>query len=255
MSSVVRSVYSACLAMIAGLAVSAGEAKPPIDTFSFIHMSDIHVDPWLVMPSMEETTSARSYRSLRTLVKRDNVFLEPYNITAPKPSFIIATGDICEFGAPGFTWDVVERYFEGLPKYYLAPGNHDNTWVFSSQYFKKKFGGFSYSFDHGGIHFICLNSASLQDPNPSFSQEVVEFVKRDLKKVDPQTPIIPYCHHPWHGAEFASRYDADRLLDLFRPYNLVMILDGTWPCVRDTGNWRRGRGDGWFHIQQTERVD
>lgn len=204
----------------------AQKASAAVKDFSFIHMSDIHVDPWLEMPTDEQLMGGRSYKSVRTIEKLNDVFMEPFGFTAPKPSFIIATGDICEFSAPGPTWEVVQRYFKGLQKYYLAPGNHDNTWAASTDHWRAAWGGINYSFEHNGIHFMALNSASMLDPNPSFSQEVIEFVKNELKKVGPNKPVIPYFHHPLNGSEFASRYDVDRLLDAFRPYNILLIMDG-----------------------------
>lgn len=193
--------------------------------FSFLHLSDIHVDTWTTMP--EDLSEARSYASVKTLKELGENRLAPYDVTAPKPQFIIATGDNTEFGFAGETGDVLERYFEGVdaPQYY-ATGNHDNTWVPPTKWFAKRHGGQNYSWDHDGAHFIALNSASLQDPNPSFGEEVIRFLKEDLRKQDNQTPIFIFFHHPLDSREFASRYDVDRVLDAVRAYNVVLFLVG-----------------------------
>lgn len=206
--------------------------------FSFVHASDIHVDPWLEMPGDSELESARSFRAVQTINELGNVYMEPFETTAPKPSFVIVTGDIAEFSFPGVTWDIVDRYFRNADfPIRLAAGNHDNTWVSTPHEFRKRYGGINYSFDHAGCHFIALNSASLQDPNPSFSQEVLTFLEGDLRKLDKSTPVFIYFHHPLDGKEFASRYDADRILDSLRPYNLVLILDGHGHNARRHDFW------------------
>ena len=119
------------------------------------------------------------------------------------------------------------KYFEGvdIPRYYIA-GNHDNTWVSAAWIFRDLYGGLSYSFDYGGCHFIGLNSATIQEPIQSFDEVAVNFLKKDLKKVDSETPVFMYFHHPLYGDGFASGYDCDRVLDLVRNHNVVLIMDG-----------------------------
>lgn len=199
------------------------KAKPP--DFSFIQISDIHVSPYFEMPEISD--ALRSYRCIRTIKDLGNIVLKPYNVTAPKPSFIIGTGDITEFGFAGVTWDVMNKYFENADMpVYLVSGNHDHTWVSDTEKFRRLFGGINYSFDYQGVHFICLSSATLQDPIPSFGEELLEFLGNDLKKINTQTPVLVSLHHPLHSKEFCSTYDVDRVIDLLRGYNIVLILDG-----------------------------
>ena len=86
--------------------------------------------------------------------------------------------------------------------------------------------GMNTSFDYAVIHFIGLNSATLQDPNPSFGEEVIEFLRKDLSRVTANTPLVVFFHHPLHGTEFCSQYDPDRVRDMLRPYNVMLMLDG-----------------------------
>ena len=197
----------------------------PIRNFSFLHISDIHVSPSFSMPANME--SQRSYATISKIKNLGEVLLTPYNVLAPKPSFIIVTGDIAEFSFPGVTWQVLAKYFEGvaIPIYY-SPGNHDNTWVSDTEMFRNLYGGLHYSFNYGGCHFISLDSATIQDPVPSFGEEAVAFLKNDLKKIDLSTPVFLFCHHPLDGGEFCSRYDVDRVIDALRGYNVVLIMDG-----------------------------
>jgi len=221
-------VFSVILVLIPFVALAAAPedaASTPAREFSFVHLSDIHVSPAFDMPT--DFQKLRSFACVSTLKDLGSVALEPYGIAAPKPSFAIATGDIAEFSFPGVTWEVVDRYFEGFPgRVYMVPGNHDNTWVATPGEFRKRFGGLNYSFDTHGCHFIGLCDSTLQDPVPSFGEEVVQFLERDLEKVGPTTPVFVFFHHPLNGGEFASRFDVDRILDVMRPYNIVLTLDG-----------------------------
>ena len=210
---------------IAGEQTSPSDSRQPIQNFSFLHVSDIHVSPFFSMPADME--SQRSYSTISKIKNLGEVLLTPYNVLAPKPSFIIVAGDMTEFSFPGVTWQVLAKYFEGItaPIYYTM-GNHDNTWVADTEMFRKLYGGLHYSFNHGGCHFIGLSSATIQDPVPSFGEEAVLFLKNDLKKITPSIPVFVFVHHPLDGKEFCSRYDVDRIIDCLRGYNVVLIMDG-----------------------------
>ena len=69
-------------------------------------------------------------------------------------------------------------------------------------------------------------TATLQDPRPSVGEEEIIWLKEDLAKVRPETPVFVFFHHPLGGTEFASRYDYDRLLDVLRRYNTVLLMAG-----------------------------
>lgn len=205
---------------------SPQETTAPLRDFSFVHMSDTHVEAYPTT-APEQLQGERSYNGVRSLANLREIPMPAYSLTAPRPTLAIATGDITEFGFPGVTEEVVDLYFSdlGMPVY-LAPGNHDNTQVAMPSYWRRHYGGQNYSFDSQGCHFIGLNSASLQDPNPSFGEEVLTFLEKDLEKVRPSTPVVVYFHHPLKSGEFASPYDTDRLLDALRRHNVILLLVG-----------------------------
>lgn len=192
--------------------------------FSFLHLSDIHVETFTSVP--QDLTSERSFRAVRTVPEVAEIQL-PNGKTAPEPSFLIVTGDITEFGFAGATGEVVDKYFEPInyPKYF-ATGNHDNTFAPPTNWFREKYGSQNYSFDHGGCRFVALNSASLQDPNPSFGHETIRFLKETLRTLDNNTPVFCFFHHPLYGGEFCSSYDSDRVVDALRAHNAVLFLVG-----------------------------
>lgn len=202
-------------------------SKPVIRNFSFIHISDSHVEPYLKTPTDDQLAGARSFKVVQGIRSLGKVALAPYGITAPKPGFIIHTGDLGEFGLTSATWDAVAKYFHNLGMAVAyCPGNHDNTWVSTPNRWRAMFGGLNYSFDAADCHFIMISTPTLQDPLPSIGEEAVEFVRKDLAKVGPQKPVFVAFHHPLMSSEFASNYDCDRLLDELRPYNVVLLLFG-----------------------------
>jgi outer membrane protein assembly factor BamB len=202
-------------------------AATPDRHFSFIHASDIHVETYTSNPQDLALATARSFPCVSTFKDLGAIAMRPFGVTAQKPSFFMVTGDTTEFGFSGATGDVLLRYFQGVTQpVYFAPGNHDNTWAPPTLFYKKRYGSENYSFDFGGCHFICLNSASLQDPSPSFGEETIRFLRNDLRTRDNTTPIFCYCHHPLYGNEFASHYDSDRVIDTLRAWNMVLFFVG-----------------------------
>lgn len=209
----------------------APAGRPPIRDFTFLHLTDTHIDPTAKLP--DSLTGLRSIPVWRMSAGLGPVRVGDGDFKTLPPSFLIHTGDITEFGYPGATGEVRERYLSliDLPKH-LVPGNHDNTWNTDEARFPAKRPGMNISFDYGGVHFVGLNTASLQEPLPSLGEETVRFLREDLARVHPDTPVIAFCHHPLDGSEFASRYDADRILDLLKERNTVAVLTGHYHSSR-----------------------
>ena len=203
-----------------------GKAQTPLENFSFIQVSDIHVSPHLARTG--EPGPVRGAESIawicRTAVGSQTV--PDWGITTPSPAFGLATGDLTEYGVIDDTWSVFTRAFESLPfPLHVLPGNHDNTWVAMYDVMRERHGGENYSFDHGGCHFACICSASPQEPVPSIDAKTRTWLRNDLKRVAPNTPIFVALHHPPHSEEFAPA-EYDTLIDLLRDYNVVLLLYG-----------------------------
>jgi len=216
-----RERHGAWLA-VAGLLLAIGGAARSADSFSFIHMSDEHVPYDGTMKVMREASSLEA------------VELVPYGITAPRPSFIISTGDCTEFGVGKGWWEQYLAVFTdiGLPAHHV-PGNHDNTWDCARPRLTALYGAPYHAFTYGGVHFIGLDSASPQDPRPNFGREELLWLDKDLERVKVGTPIILFFHHP-PGDEFASAYDWYRLHDVLHSHNanVVAVLVGHGHGVR-----------------------
>ncbi len=208
--------------MLAYLALAAliAAPSPAVDNFSFIHTSDQHV-PY-----------SNTLDVMREVVNLDEVPITPYDITAPKPSFAISTGDCTEFGGGNGWWEQYIGVFQEANRpHYHVPGNHDNTWDSLRPRIAALYGAPYYSFDHGGVHFVGLDTASPQDPRPCIGREELLWLAEDLKGVDPAAPIILFYHHGL-TKEYASKYDRYRLYDLLRGHNVLVHLVGHGHGIR-----------------------
>ncbi len=208
----------------AGLAVAD---EPAIGNFSVLQISDIHVDPHLARTG--ESGPLRSGETIRWVCEQAAQPQEvtPYHLTAPPPAFVLATGDLTEYGVIGDTWAIFERAFHDLPcPLYVLPGNHDNTWVALYQIMRKRYGGENYSFDKSGCHFVCLCSASPQEPLPTIDAKTRTWLKADLDRTPAGAPIFVALHHPPYSEEFANPAEMETFIDLLRDYNVVLLLYG-----------------------------
>ena len=205
----------AAIGLLSPAARAADEKAPAIPDFTFIQASDIH------------TPMAQSKATLSRVAGLGEIDLAPYGVKVPKPGFAIATGDTTEFGGGSGWWQEYVSYWKGcgIPVYH-ALGNHDNTWRANIKSLRDLGSAPYYSFDQHNCHFVCLMTATAQDPRPSLGEEQILWLKKDLEKVGPATPVFVFFHHPLPGSEFASRYDYDRLLDVLHRYNTVLMMAG-----------------------------
>lgn len=212
-----------CLLAFA-LPVLAAGAVPD---FAFVQISDTHVDAHLARtPPPGPMRGAECLAWVCEQASQPQV-VSKWVLTTPAPAFVIATGDLTEFGVIDDTWAIFEQAFKSLPcPLYVLPGNHDNTWVAMYDTLRKRHGGENYSFDHAGCHFVCLCSASPQEPVPTLDGKTRAWLKRDLDAVPPNTPVFVALHHPPDGDEFANPAEYDTFVDLLRNYNVVLLLYG-----------------------------
>ncbi len=110
---------------------------------------------------------------------------------------------------------MVERLFSstGL-EWYAVAGNHDNTWVAMGEIMRKRHGGWNYSFNRSGCHFVVLNSASIQEPVPSIDRGTLVWLKKDLALAGSARPVFLFMHHPPGSNEFAQPAQVRFLLDV-----------------------------------------
>lgn len=193
-----------------------------IPDFTFIHASDVH------------TPQTKSQQTINEIAVLGPIDLTPYKIKSDTPSFVLVTGDLTEFGYGAGAWKTYLSYWQNVKMpIYMVSGNHDGTWDCLRNVMRDTYGSDCYSFDKFDCHFIGLDTATPQDPRPSITLEQIEWLKTDLKKTGRKTPIFIFFHHPLDCSEFASMYERDRILDILRPYNVVIFLAG------HTHNWQK----------------
>ncbi len=209
-------VLAAALVLCAAIACAAQAAAIP--DFTFIQASDVHVG---------SDKTAKSREVISRIASLGEIDLAAYGIRAPKPEFAIVTGDLTEFGGGSGWWEDYLACWKdcGIPVYHQL-GNHDNTWHAMIKGLRDIGQEPWFSFDRNGCHFVGLMSATVQDPRPSIGEEQINWLRKDLENVAPETPVFVSFHHPIGGTEFASRYDYDRLLDVLRGRNTVLLMAG-----------------------------
>jgi hypothetical protein len=168
--------------------------------FAFVHASDTHIAP----ASLDRT------RRLRTLV--DSV----------APAFTIVTGDlvrdalrVSEAEATSY-YDLFahERAAFRTPLW-LVPGNHENFGIerdrshvsathplYGRGMYHKYFGPDYYSFNFGGVHFVGLNTADIEDQwyYGHVDSLQLAWLERDLALVPAEIPVVTFDHIPFFSS-------------------------------------------------------
>jgi len=204
-------------ALLLTMVASCGRAQPSVavSDFTFIHTSDVHA------PRPDSQATIARIHGL------GEIDLAPFELKAPKPAFVLVTGDLNEFGGGSGAWEDYLSYWKGctIPVYHQL-GNHDNTWRANLKSLRALGLAAYYSFDRFGCHFVALMTPTFQDPRPSVGEEQIIWLQKDLARVGTRTPVFVFFHHPLPGSEFASRYDYDRLLDVLHRHNTVLLMAG-----------------------------
>lgn len=200
--------------VVLALLVVGSSFAADIPDFTFIHAADVHAP----MNTSVEVCAA--------MAKQGPIEIAPGVMTLD-PSFVVVAGDISEFGLDAPGW---QAYLD-LWKDFTVPvwhtlGNHDGPWLTLRSRLHELYSGTSWSFDMHGCHFIGLDNSSPQDPRASITRDQLTWLKSDLAQVDKDTPIFVIMHHMLDDSYFGSPYAVSQVLDMLRPFNLVMFLGG-----------------------------
>lgn len=172
-------------------------------SFVFIHASDTHV----------------SERSLDRMQKFRSI------VDSVKPDLVLITGDLVRDALRVPETEATRLYELFLKEIHkinfpvwCAPGNHEifgierHLSLVSTQhplYGKKMYrhylGPDYYSFNYNGVHFICLNSLEFEDLwyYGRIDSVQLEWLKKDVATVSPQTPIVTFQHVPFFSGGFS----------------------------------------------------
>ena len=209
--------------------------------FTFAYISDAHIQ------HIVGTDFVRNWdRGLIRAVAETNMLV-------PRPDFVVFGGDLAQLGKKEELDHGAEMLSKLDYKTYCVMGEHD-YYLDLGAYWSKLYGDHYYSWDHKGVHFVTLNSiltyddwtfdrwptdvqrmnemAGLDNPNGSpfmVGEKQREWLRKDLKKVKKDTPIVVFSHSPiqkiYKGWNFWTE-DAEDIQALLKPYDDVTVVYG-----------------------------
>jgi 3',5'-cyclic-AMP phosphodiesterase len=230
------------------LILSSCKSKSKDDTFSFVFMTDIHLQP-------ENNANEGLKKAITT-------------INDLKPDFVITGGDLImdALGQRYGKADSLYNLYSETARNFAMPvhntmGNHEIYGICSNsgadtlnpeygeKIFEKRFGKSYYSFVHKGWKFIIINS--IEDTKKKsyigkIDDNQIAWIRDELHKTDSLTPIVISTHIPfitantqkYIGTTIANDsstviYNGKEVLDLFNGYNLKLVLQGHLHTVED----------------------
>lgn len=178
---------------------------PPVREFSFVHASDTHIS---------EGTVGRT-RRLRMLA--DSL----------RPAFVLITGDLIrdalrvgEAEATGY-YELLARELAAFDSpVRTVPGNHEIFGIerhlslvspthplYGRRMYRKYRGPDYYSFTHGGVHFVGLNTQGIADLwyHGLVDSVQLAWLEQDLAAVPPDVPVVTFNHIPFYST--AEQWD------------------------------------------------
>jgi hypothetical protein len=94
----------------------------------------------------------------------------------------------------------------------------------SKRYIIKRHGALSYTFDKGGVHFVCVYSHfddKLNNPAQPLTKEAMDFIQKDLALQPKGTPCVVATH-----LCYAAMTNRDDVIKAFGGANVIAVLGG-----------------------------
>ena len=191
----------AFFALVSALAVSAQEKK-----IEFAVLSDTHLGSFAY--ALDDLNKA----------------IDDINAN-PDIQFVIVSGDITEFGTDSEIEGTREVLSRLTKKYLFVPGNHDTNWSESGcTTFDKVMGGSQFRYMHNGVLFLGIGSGPYMRMGPCQSpREDIEWLEKNLKETDKDTPIVFVIHSPVTEEALAN---FDEIIDLLKTRNIQYVISG-----------------------------
>lgn len=198
-------------ATVAGSAVTftpaAGAAESPSASFAMLTDSHANVD--------------RPDRTAWTRRALDH-------IAARNPDFVLHGGDITEYGSAE-EYALHQRTVPAdlKPLMHYVPGNHESQWdAYALEHYREHVGPTRYSFTTAGLHVIGIDPlVSQQWPSWQFSQDLLDFIRKDLAQVPAGIPIVILTHFPISD-DYLFVSNADEFLAVIEPYPVRLVFSG-----------------------------
>lgn len=146
-----------------------------------------------------------------------------------RPSFVFGCGDITEWPthAAKNTFEQLVTKRLDFPVYNIM-GNHDEGGKSPVDTIKRwiiqQHGSLSYTFQSGGVRFICLFSKyneDLNNPAQPLTRESLDHLLQELDKVPKDTPSIVATH-----LCFDAITNRDALVNTLKDHNVIAVLGG-----------------------------
>ncbi len=199
----------------ARMAERNGEAPAP---FTFVQLSDTHVG----FQGPPDPVGTLAFERA----------VEVINGLPHPPELVVFTGDLThDSEAPGEPARRMRRFLEiagrlRVQNLRMIPGEHD-AGLDGGALFREMIGETSYAFDHRGVHFVALDNVSRA--LPEVGPERIAWLRRDLARFTPTTPIVVLTHRPLFDLkpewEWFTR-DGDEVMNVLAPYENVTVLYG-----------------------------
>ncbi len=226
------------------------------DSFSFIFMTDIHLQP--------ERGAATAFSGA---IEKANTLDADFVMTGGDLVYDVLRGN---FERSDSLFRMYKNAVQGfkMPVYHCI-GNHELFGIYKESdidsthpdykygMFERHLGKSYYSFDHKGWHFIVLNSIEEKDQRyiGLVNAPQMEWLKEDLAKVNHATPIVITTHIPLISTQRQVYpknpitevpnelwvYNRKEVLDLFKEHNLKLVLQGHMHWVEDINVQNRTR--------------
>lgn len=223
---------------VAALA-AAQNPKTASARFTFVHVTDLHIQP--------ELRAAERCRACLAAINRE------------RPEFVIAGGDLVfdALAVPRERAKLLFGLYQDTVKRLEAPlhntlGNHDVFGLYEQSgvmpshvdYGKKMYedriGRRYYSFDVQGWHFVVLDSVGLTRDRlylGEIDEEQIDWLRGDLAAAGKATPVVVVTHIPlstgvlqWMMPKHDHRRivvnNAAEVLELLHQYNVKAVLQG-----------------------------
>jgi|GEM_PF-642759 len=160
-------------------------------------------------------------------------------INQVKPALVINLGDlIYGYGMrKGKQWDRYESAVKTFAvPYYQVPGNHDTFSKAARRVYANRFGKFYESFDHGGCHFLLLDTCE-ESHWGYLGPGELDWLKADLRS-NKLRPAFVFLHFPlWEAERIKPAYHEfwrDTLHPLFHESGVTGVFGGHYHCYGPT---------------------
>lgn len=157
---------------------------------TFVHITDLHVGNPAVVDDHLYSDTTTTLRAILAEVKR----------VEPRPSFILATGDLTNRGDPGSFMQLKTLMDEaelGVPVFYTL-GNHDTRPGFYSVMLDQT-EDLDRPYDHSavvdGVHIVAIDTSTPFKVGGHFEPGQLEWLEAELDR-HPELPKLVAMHHP-----------------------------------------------------------